>query len=342
MDNAKVFVVTSGKGGVGKTTISANLGATLAVKGYNVCLIDADIGLKNLDLVLGLENRIVYTILDVINGNKGVMEVLVKHKFLKNLNLLASSQIANKDMISPEDMENIISVLSKHFHYIIIDSPAGIERGFKNAISAAQHAIIITTPDLTAISDADRVIGLLENNGYTDKNMSLIVNRLKPKMVKKNEMVSADDIRDALAIDILGVIPDSEEIILSTNEGKPLSLGDKKNMSKVFDNISERVSGNMIDLEEDLKVDNGDEQGFLKFFKNLWKMQSFVRSGGTPPKTTSTALKFEDVQDTEIDSIVGYIKDYAYRNLSVDKNNVKVHISKEGNSVTIVASIVYK
>lgn len=278
MDNAKVFVVTSGKGGVGKTTISANLGATLAVKGYNVCLIDADIGLKNLDLVLGLENRIVYTILDVINGNKGVMEVLVKHKFLKNLNLLASSQIANKDMISPEDMENIISVLSKHFHYIIIDSPAGIERGFKNAISAAQHAIIVTTPDLTAISDADRVIGLLENNGYTDKNMSLIVNRLKPKMVKKNEMVSAEDIKDALAIEILGVIPDSEEIILSTNEGKPLSLGDKKNMSKVFDNISERVSGNMIDLEEDLKIDIDDEQGFLKFFKNLWK-RSWCKCG---------------------------------------------------------------
>ncbi|MDK2946305.1 septum site-determining protein MinD [Geotoga petraea] len=271
MDNAKVFVVTSGKGGVGKTTITANLGAVLAVKGYNVCLIDADIGLKNLDLVLGLENRIVYTILDVINGNKGVMEVLVKHKFLKNLNLLASSQIANKDMISPEDMGNIISVLSKHFHYIIIDSPAGIERGFKNAISAAQHAIIVTTPDLTAISDADRVIGLLENNGYTDKNMSLIVNRLKPKMVKKKEMVSADDIKEALAIDILGVIPDSEEIILSTNEGKPLALGDKKNISRVFDNISERVSGNMIDLEEDLKADNRDNQGFVDFFKNLWK-----------------------------------------------------------------------
>lgn len=271
MDNAKVFVVTSGKGGVGKTTISANLGAVLAVKGYNVCLIDADIGLKNLDLVLGLENRIVYTILDVVNGNKGVMEVLVKHKFLKNLNLLASSQIANKDMLSPEDMENIISILSKHFHYIIIDSPAGIERGFKNAIAAAQHAIIITTPDLTAISDADRVIGLLENNGYTDKNMSLIVNRLKPKMVKKKEMVSAEDIKEALAIEILGIIPDSEEIILSTNEGKPLALGDKKNISKIFDNISERISGNMIKLEEDLKYDNLEDQGFVNFFKNLWR-----------------------------------------------------------------------
>lgn len=253
MKNAKVFVVTSGKGGVGKTTITANLGASLASKGFNVCLIDADIGLKNLDLVLGLENRIVYTLLDVIKGNKSVLDVLVKHKLLKNLSLLASSQIANKDMVSPEDMSNIIDKLSKHFHFILIDSPAGIERGFKNAVCAAQHAIIVTTPDLTAISDADRVIGLLENNGYTDKNMSLIVNRLKPKMVKRKEMVSSEDIKNALAIELLGIITDSNEVLISTNEGKPIALDTEKKLSIVYDNISERLNDNFIPIEEDLK-----------------------------------------------------------------------------------------
>ncbi len=273
MKYAKVFVITSGKGGVGKTTITANLGASLAAKGFNVCLIDGDIGLKNLDLVLGLENRIVYTILDVIKGNRSVTEVLVKHKLLKNLSLLASSQIANKDMVSPEDMKDIIDKLSKHFHFILIDSPAGIERGFKNAIAAAQHAIIVTTPDLTAISDADRVTGLLENSGFTDKNISLIVNRLKPKMVKKNEMVSPEDIQNALAIELIGVITDSEEILLSTNEGKPIVLDSEKRLSIVFDNITERMNNNFIPIEEDLKKLNQSPEGFFAMIKKLFKKE---------------------------------------------------------------------
>jgi len=270
MEQAKVYVITSGKGGVGKTTISANIGSALAMRGYNVCLIDADIGLKNLDLVLGLENRIVYTILDVVKGQRSVTEALVKHKIMKNLNLLASSQIANKDMISPEDMVRIINELSKHFHYILIDSPAGIERGFKNAVVAAQHAIIVTTPDLTAISDADRVIGLLENNGYTDKNMSLIVNRIKPKMVQKNEMVSPEDIQSALAINLIGIVPDSEEIIISTNQGKPLALEDDKKMATIFNNIAARISGDMIPVEEDLKNFKENSEGFSGFFKRVF------------------------------------------------------------------------
>ena len=271
MENSKVFVITSGKGGVGKTTIVANLGASLAKKGYNVCLIDADIGLKNLDIVLGLENRVVYTIIDVINGNKAVMDVLVKHKQLKNLFLLPSSQVANKDMISPEDMVNIVTKLSKHFHYIFIDSPAGIERGFKNAVVAAQHAIVVTTPDLTAISDADRVVGLLENQGYTEDNISLFVNRIKPKLVKKNEMLSANDIKDALALDLLGIIPDSEDILLSTNEGNPLSISKGSNLHIVFDNISDRILGKNIPIEKDLSQLDHTPEGFLEFIKNLFR-----------------------------------------------------------------------
>ena len=271
MENAKVFVVTSGKGGVGKTTIVANLGATLAKKGYNICLIDADIGLKNLDIVLGLENRVVYTIIDVVSGNKSVTDALVKHKQLKNLSLLASSQVANKDMVSPEDMVEIVTNLSKHFHYIIIDSPAGIERGFKNAVVAAQHAIIVTTPDLTAISDADRVVGLLENQGYTEKNMSLIVNRIKPKLVKRNEMLSAEDIKNALALNLLGIIPDSEEILISTNEGNPLSVSQGSKLNNVFNNISDRILGKEISLEKDLSELDHAPEGFIEFIKRLFR-----------------------------------------------------------------------
>jgi septum site-determining protein MinD len=271
MENAKVFVITSGKGGVGKTTIVANLGATLAKKGYNVCLIDADIGLKNLDLILGLENRIVYTIMDVVSGNKTVMEALVKHKQLKNLSLLASSQIANKNMMSPQDMSDIVSKLSKHFHYIIIDSPAGIERGFQNAVSSAQHAIIVTTPDLTAISDADRVVGLLENQGYTDDHISLIVNRLKLRLVRRNEMLSADDIKEALALNLIGIIPDSEEILLSSNEGAPISTNQEAKLYSVFNNISDRILGKDVPLEKDLIDVDHAPQGFIEFIKRIFR-----------------------------------------------------------------------
>ena len=267
MDDSKVFVVTSGKGGVGKTTVTANVGACLALLGYNVCLIDADIGLKNLDLVLGLENRVVYTIIDVVRGNKDPLEAVVKHKLLKNLNLLASSQIANKDMVSEQDMINLVNELSKHYHYIIIDCPAGIERGFKNSIAPAQQAIIVTTPELTAISDADRVIGMLENQGFSEQRVSLIVNRLKPRMVQRDKMVSPEEIKNALAVELLGVVPDSEEIIVSTNEGNPLVLDEKNRLSVPFKNIAQRILGNPIPISED--ISGSSEDGFLGFIKKL-------------------------------------------------------------------------
>jgi len=269
MKQSKIIVVTSGKGGVGKTTTTANIGVSLAQKGFKVCVIDADIGLKNLDLVLGLENRIVYTIIDIVNGNKKVKDTLVKHKTIKNLNLLASSQVANKNMVEPEDMVNIVDELTKMFDYILIDSPAGIERGFSNSIKAAQHAIVVTTPDLTAISDADRVIGLLENEGFNDNNISLIVNRIKPKMVEKKEMLSPEDIKEALAINLIGIIPDSEDIIISTNEGKPIALDPTKSVSLNFNNIASRISGDDIPIEEDIKKNNIDTEGFFSFLKKM-------------------------------------------------------------------------
>ncbi len=265
---ARVFVVTSGKGGVGKTTVVANLGCTLAKFGEKVCLIDADIGLKNLDVVLGLENRVVYTLLDVVNGKVNPHEALVRHKQLRNLYLLAASQVATKEMVSPEDMKAIVKALYPNFDYIIIDSPAGIERGFRNAVAPAELALIVTTPELPALSDADRVVGLLENFGFTEKSMKVILNRFKIKMVKAGEMLTQDDVQSTLALEIIGVVPDSEEVIIATNKGLPVVLNGDFGISKVFENIAKRIKGEDIPVEEDIAQMSG--KGLLSFFKNLF------------------------------------------------------------------------
>jgi septum site-determining protein MinD len=265
---AKVIVITSGKGGVGKTTVTANLGCTLAKMGEKVALIDADIGLKNLDVVLGLENRVVYTILDVVQGRVKPQEALVRHKVLRNMYLLAASQIATKEMVSPEDMKAIVREIERDFDYILIDSPAGIERGFRNAVSPAEMALVVTTPELPAISDADRVIGLLENFGFEDDNIKLVVNRVKPKMVKSGDMLTEEDIRSALALEIIGIIPDSEDVIVATNKGIPVVL-DGVPLAITFENIAKRIQGEVIPLENDVKVSEGT--GFLEFIKRLFR-----------------------------------------------------------------------
>jgi septum site-determining protein MinD len=270
---ANVFVVTSGKGGVGKTTISANIGCALATAGKKVCLIDADIGLKNLDIALGLENRVVHTILDVTNGKVGAQEALVRHKQLKGLYLLAASQIATKEMISPEDMKKVVNSLYKNFDFIIIDSPAGIERGFRNAIAGAEKAIVVTTPELPAITDADRVIGLLENHGMDESNILLVINRFKKNMVKKGDMLTQEDIKENLAIEILGILPDSDAIIVATNKGVPVILGDDNHstIARVIKNISSRLQGEDIPVDRDLIQPQSG--GFVDFFKRIFKRE---------------------------------------------------------------------
>jgi len=265
---AKVIVVTSGKGGVGKTTITANLGCTLAKLGEKVCLIDADIGLKNLDVVLGLENRVVYTLVDVVNGKINAQEALVRHKQMRNLYLLAASQVATKEMVSPEDMKAIAKTLYPVFDYILIDSPAGIERGFRNAVAPAEIALIVTTPELPAISDADRVVGLLENFGFSDKSMKVILNRFKIKMVKAGEMLTQQDVESTLALEILGVVPDSEEVIIATNKGLPVVLNGDMTVSKVFENIARRLKGESVPVDND--ISQMSEKGFMTFFRNLF------------------------------------------------------------------------
>lgn len=242
----RVVVLTSGKGGVGKTTCTANLGMALAQQGQKIAVIDADFGLRNLDLLLGLENRIVYTALDVLAGDCRLEQALVKDKRQPNLALLPAAQNRSKESITPEQMADLVEKLTAAgLDFVLIDSPAGIEGGFKNAIAAAQEAIVVTTPEISAVRDADRVIGLLEANDIKTKR--LIINRLKPAMVQEDQMMSVQDVQDILAIPLLGVIPDDERVIVSTNQGEPLVLEKKLSLAGVaFSNIAKRILGTTV------------------------------------------------------------------------------------------------
>jgi septum site-determining protein MinD len=244
---ARIIVVTSGKGGVGKTTSTANLGMALAKRGRSVAVIDADFGLRNLDLLLGLENRIVYTALEVLAGECRLEQALVKDKRQPRLVLLPAAQTRMKDAISASQMKQLVEMLSGKYNYILIDSPAGIEQGFQNAIAPAQEGIIVTTPEIAAVRDADRVIGLLEANNV--KKINLIVNRIRPAMVLANDMMSVQDVREILAIPLLGVVPDDERVIVSTNRGEPLVLSEIASLAgTAFDNIARRLEGEKVEF----------------------------------------------------------------------------------------------
>ena len=217
---SEVIVITSGKGGVGKTTTTANVGTGLAQLNKKVVLIDTDIGLRNLDVVMGLENRIVYNLVDVVEGNCKIKQALIKDKKYPELYLLPSAQTRDKTSVTPEQMKKLTDELREEFDYILLDCPAGIEQGFKNAIAGADRAIVVTTPEVSAIRDADRIIGLLEANEV--QKTELIVNRLRMDMVKRGDMMSVEDVCDILAIPLLGAVPDDENIVISTNQGEPL------------------------------------------------------------------------------------------------------------------------
>lgn len=239
---SRVIVITSGKGGVGKTTITANLGTAIAQLGNKVCLIDADFGLRNLDLLLGLEQRVVYTIIDVLAGECSLEKALVRDKRTEGLHLLPAAQNRNKEAISPEQMKEIISKLSSGFDFVLVDCPAGIEGGFRNAIAAAKEALIVTTPEVAAVRDADRVVGLLESEDM--KSIRLIVNRLRPEMVQMDEMISVEDIVDLLVVPLIGIVPDDKRIITSSNRGEPLVLSPETTLpSLAIKNVAKRLQG---------------------------------------------------------------------------------------------------
>lgn len=242
----EVIVVTSGKGGVGKTTTTANLGSALALRGKKVVLIDTDIGLRNLDVVMGLENRIVYDIVDVVEEKCKLKQALIKDKRFKDLFLLPAAQTRDKSAVNEEQMKELTEKLKEEFDYIIIDCPAGIEQGFKNAIAGANRAIVVTTAEISAIRDADRIVGLLEASEI--KNPELVVNRLRPAMVRKGEMMDVEDIVDLLSIDLIGVVPDDEYIITQTNKGEPVVSNHKAPSGKAYIEIARRILGENIEV----------------------------------------------------------------------------------------------
>ena len=247
---SEVIVVTSGKGGVGKTTTSANVGTGLAMLGASVVLIDTDIGLRNLDVVMGLENRIVYNLVDVVEGNCRMKQALIKDKRYPNLFLLPSAQTKDKSAVTPGQMQKLVEDLREEFDYVLLDCPAGIEQGFKNAIAGADRAFVVTTPEVSAIRDADRIIGLLEANEIS--RIDLIVNRVRMDMVRRGDMMSVEDVTDILGVPLIGAIPDDEEIVIATNQGEPLA-GMNYLSGQAYLNICKRVLGQevpLVDMEK--------------------------------------------------------------------------------------------
>jgi len=263
----EVIVITSGKGGVGKTTTTANIGAGLAKLGKKVVVIDADIGLRNLDVVLGLENRIVYDIVDVVNETCRMKQALIKDKRFDGLFLLPAAQTKDKDSVTPEQMVSLTDSLKETHDFVLVDCPAGIERGFKNAIAGADRAIVVTTPEISAVRDADRIIGLLEAAELNDP--TLIVNRIRIDMVKRGDMMNIEDMTDILAIDLMGVVPDDEHVVISTNRGEPAVNNGETMSGQAFMNISKRIAGEEIPF---LDLDVQD-----RFMDRLKKLFNFSK-----------------------------------------------------------------
>lgn len=265
MGRGVVYAVTSGKGGVGKTTTTANISTGLAVLGKKVAVIDADIGLRNLDVVMGLENRVVYDIVDVVEGRAKLKQALIKDKKLKdNLQLLPAAQTRDKDSVSPDDMIKLTNELAESFDYVFIDSPAGIEQGFKNAVAGADEIIIVTNPEVSAVRDADRIIGLLE---AAQKNApKLIINRIRIDMVKRGDMLSIDDVLELLGIELLGIVPDDENVVISTNKGEPIVKDEKAKSGLAYQNIVKRILGETVPL---LSLE--DKKGILNKISKIFK-----------------------------------------------------------------------
>jgi septum site-determining protein MinD len=245
---AKVVTVTSGKGGVGKTTAVANIAVALAARGQKVTCIDGDIGLRNLDVILGLENRIVYDLVDVIEGRCRLRQAMIRDKRLPELFLIPAAQTRDKTAVSPSDMVRLCDELRPEVDWILVDSPAGIERGFKNSIAAADRVLVMTNPEVSAVRDADRVIGLLEADGKGPA--ALIINRLDPVMVRRGDMLSVEDVLDLLAIDLIGIVPEDESVIVASNRGQPLTLDAKNRAGLAFQNIARRLLGEEVPFLE--------------------------------------------------------------------------------------------
>lgn len=264
---AKVVTVTSGKGGVGKTTAAANIGVALASMGHKVVCIDGDIGLRNLDVVLGLENRIVYDLVDVVEGRCRLRQAMIRDKRLPDLFLIPAAQTRDKSAVSPSDMVRLCDELRPEYDWVIVDSPAGIERGFRNAVAPADIVVVVTNPEVSAVRDADRIIGLVEAEEKGPAR--LVINRIKAHMVKRGEMLSVEDVLELLAVELVGMVPEDENVVLSTNRGMPVVLDGKSRAGQAFRNIARRLTG-----EQTPFMNMEDDGGFLG------RLARMIRPGG--------------------------------------------------------------
>ncbi len=265
--SGRVVTITSGKGGVGKTTATANLAAALAAGGMKVVCIDADIGLRNLDVVLGLENRIVYDLVDIVEGRCRLRQAMIRDKRLPELFLIPAAQTRDKSAVSPSDMVRLCNELRDEFDWILIDSPAGIERGFRNAVAPADKVLVVTNPEVSAVRDADRIIGLVE--AEEKGPAQLLINRLKPSMVQRGDMLSVEDVLELLAVELIGMVPDDESVLTSTNRGQPVVLDGKSRAGQAFRNIARRLQGEKVPFME-----IEEESGFFA------KLSRWMRPGG--------------------------------------------------------------
>jgi septum site-determining protein MinD len=260
----EAIVVTSGKGGVGKTTTSANLGTSLALQGKRVCLVDTDIGLRNLDVVMGLENRIIYDLVDVVEGRCKIHQALVKDKRFEDLlYLLPAAQTTDKNAVNPGQMKTLIEELKQEFDYVVIDCPAGIEQGYKNAVAGADKAIVVTTPEVSAVRDADRIIGLLEKEENVEAP-KLVINRIRNHLMKNGDMLDVDEITTHLSIELIGIVADDDEVIKASNHGEPIALNPNSKASISYRNIARRILGESIPLE---RLENDPTGVFTKIKK---------------------------------------------------------------------------
>ncbi|WP_096435895.1 septum site-determining protein MinD [Alteribacter populi] len=263
----EAIVVTSGKGGVGKTTTTANIGTALALSGKKVCLVDTDIGLRNLDVVMGLENRIIYDLVDVIEGRCRLQQALIKDKRFECLSLLPAAQTKDKSAVEPKQMEKLVEELKQDYDYVLIDCPAGIEQGFKNAIAGADQAIVVTTPEVSSVRDADRIIGLLEKESTSSPK--LVVNRIRTHMMKTGEAIDVDEIVSILAVDLLGIVADDDDVIKASNSGEPIAMDPKSRASLAYRNISRRINGESVPL-----MSLEDDKGMFKKMKKFFGMRA--------------------------------------------------------------------
>ena len=264
---ATVATITSGKGGVGKTTTTANLAVALAMSGKKVICIDGDIGLRNLDVVLGLENRIVYDLVDVIEGRCRLRQAMIRDKRMPDLYLIPAAQTRDKTAVSPSDMVRLCDDLRAEFDWILIDSPAGIERGFRNVLAPADMVVVVTNPEVSAVRDADRIIGLVEAEEKGPAR--LIINRLNPNLVKRGDMLTADDVIELLAIELIGIVPEDEHVVVSSNRGQPVAMDGKSKAGEAFHNIARRMNGEKVPF---INLEQKED-----FFRRLARM---MRPGG--------------------------------------------------------------